>query len=290
MKGLLCLKRLRPNGDNTNKSDGFQTGLLEKRKVLEAREILKSRFNSELTPILTMGPATMIREQLKEFLSVKSKLEISKVNLQKMISTSETSNGVGTLQSQYRDVVILMDQLEKNNPSFNAFREDPNAGLFQLNKFKGETEKISTEIMQVDQTIRSLEVRLGQFRVSAIIDPQLLEEEISQAQEAIVRLQERTSALRIAIEVLKEAIKEYQQSHLSRLSHLATASFSDFTRGSYKSLEIIPGKDPEIKTNKNRAIQLTQLSAGANDQLFFALRLAISEILSNEISLPSNTG
>ena len=52
----------------------IQTGLIEKRKVLEAREILKSRFNTELTPILTMGPATMIREQLKEFLSVKSKL------------------------------------------------------------------------------------------------------------------------------------------------------------------------------------------------------------------------
>ena len=212
------------------------------------------------------------------------------MNLQKMVSTSETSNGVGTLQSQYRDVVILMDQLEKNNPSFNAFREDPNAGLFQLNKLKGETEKISTEIMQVDQTIRSLEVRLGQFRVSAIIDPQLLEEEISEAQEAIVRLQERTSALRIAIEVLEEAIREYQQNHISRLSHLATASFSDFTHGSYKSLEIIPGKDPEIKTNKNRAVQLTQLSAGANDQLFFALRLAISEILSKRNIITFNIG
>jgi uncharacterized protein YhaN len=262
------------------------TGLDARRKVLEGREILKSRSNSEIEPVLKLGPAMMIRDQLKEFHTIKSKLEVNKENLQKTVAASEPPSTAGALQSQYRDVIIFMDELEKKNPSFNAYREDRTAGRVQLSKLQAESEKISSEIGQVDQTIRSLEVRLGQFSVSEIIDPQLLEEEISVTQEAIVRIQERISALRIAIEVLMEAIKEYQESHLSRLSQLATSSFSDFTRGSYKSLEIVPGKDPQITTNKNRTIQLTQLSVGANDQLFFALRLAISEILSNEISLP----
>jgi uncharacterized protein YhaN len=260
--------------------------LTDRRKVLAGRDILKSWSNPEIKPVLEASPARTIRQQLEEFRSIKSRLEINKENLQKMINTTDSANTLETLRSQYRDVVILIDQLEKNNPTLNSYRADRTAGLVQLKKLESETEQIYIEIGQTDQTNRGLEVRLGQYQVSAIVDPQLLEEQISDLQEAVSRLQERVAALRVAIEVLNEAIKEYQESHIARLSHLATESFSNFTHGGYKSLEIIPGKEPQIKTNKNRTIQLTQLSIGAKDQLFFALRLAISEILSNEISMP----
>ncbi len=96
----------------------------------------------------------------------------------------------------------------------------------------------------------------------------------------------RASALRLAIETLDEAIQEYEQSYVSRLSKQLSEYFSAFTGGRYASVEVIPGQTPSICTHDGIPLDSGLLSAGARDQLFFALRLAIADIMSAEISLP----
>lgn len=262
------------------------TKLIERKEVLSPRALLNIRTNPEIRPILDSASAAIIREQVKEFRSLKTRLETNKDNLGKISNLHDSSNTDKPPQDRFREIVILMDQLTKNYPNLIVYKEDKNTCLIQQNRLMGEINQLSTEIKNIDSNIRNLEIRLGQLRISEVRDLQLVQEEIQDTEDAIRRLQDRTSALSVGIEVLKDAIKEYEENHISRLSKIVSTNFSKFTHGNYKRVEIMPGDYPKIYTKKERCIEPSQLSAGAKDQLFFAIRLAISDILSSEMPLP----
>jgi uncharacterized protein YhaN len=233
-----------------------------------------------------LAPATTIREQLKEFHSIKTRLETYKENLEKLNNIQDSSQSGKPPEDRFREVVILMNQLTKNNPNLLISNEDRNICVAQQNKLKIDLDKLGSDAMKKDSSIRTLEIRLGQLRNAGIRDLQLIQEEIQYTEEAIKRLQDCTSALSVGIEVLYDAIKEYEENHISRLSQIISTYFSKFTHGNYKRVEIMPGDNPKIYTKKEKCIEPSQLSVGAKDQLFFAIRLAISDILSSEMPLP----
>jgi len=262
------------------------TKLIERKEVLSPQALLHIRTNPEIKPILDSASAAIIREQLKEFRSLKTRLETNKDNLGKISNLHDSSNTDKPPQDRFREVVILMDQLTKNNPNLIVYKEDKSTCLIQKNRLRDEINQLSNKIKNIDSNIRNLEIRLGQLRISEVRDLQLVQEEIQDTEDVIKRLHDRTTALGVGIEVLKDAIKEYEENHISRLSQLVSTNFSKFTHENYKRVEIMPGDNTKIYTKKEKCIEPSQLSVGAKDQLFFAIRLAISDILSSEMSLP----
>lgn len=92
-------------------------------------------------------------------------------------------------------------------------------------------------------------------------------------------------ALTEACKELKAAITDYQETHRSRLEKAATRYFKEITGVDGRAVVI----DDEFKIHvedDGRPCDIAQLSKGAQDQLYIALRLAIADLLASDIKLP----
>ena len=262
------------------------TSIQEKRKVLSEREVFLLRDDPKLKPIIESIPAASLRERLKDFRAFKTKMDINRENLQNNNAVPISASTNVNPENRFRELVILIDELEKKHPDFVSFQADQRAGGLHQNSLQKELASLSTEINSFNDTIRSLQIRQGQLQISGFRIPVLIQEDIQNIDIEIQRLEFKISALKVAIETLNEAISEYEESHLFRLSKWVSAYFTKFTDGRYKQVEIFPGEQPRITTTDGVIVEAGLLSAGAKDQLFLALRLAIADILSNEMSLP----
>ena len=258
----------------------------ERRKLLSERDVFKIRDDPNLKPIIESIPAASLRDRLKDFRALKTKLDINRENLQNNDAIPVSVTTDENPDNRFRELVILIDELEKKHPDFVSFQTDRRTGGVRQSSLQKELASLSAEMNTLTDKIRSLQVRQGQLQISFYRTPVLIQEDIQSVDTEIQRLEVKISALKAAIETLSEAISEYEESHLSRLSKWVSAYFAKFTNGHYKQVEIVPGEQPKISTNKGVIVEPGLLSTGAKDQLFFALRLAIADILSSEMSLP----
>jgi len=101
-------------------------------------------------------------------------------------------------------------------------------------------------------------------------------------------LEQRGEALNIAMETLEEASREVQKKYLPVMSKVFGSMFSDITSGKYSDVRAgdnlnLMLDDPLSKT----VIPVSALSSGTADQLYLALRVAISEtVLKGNEALP----
>ena len=90
--------------------------------------------------------------------------------------------------------------------------------------------------------------------------------------------EEHLNLLKIAAEALDQADAEQRRSFSHILDGKALAIFKDITNDKYDGLMI--SKDLEISVSGEQSFgtqKLSSLSRGANDQAYFALRLALAE-------------
>ena len=84
---------------------------------------------------------------------------------------------------------------------------------------------------------------------------------------------------------LQAAVKEYQAAHRTRLADAASRHFRRFT-GLGRRVELDEVFAVTVREPDGRPCAVAQLSRGAQDQLYLALRLAIAELVSGEVPLP----
>ncbi len=256
------------------------------RTLLSKRDALLIRDDANLKDIIASAPAATLRDRLRDYNDLRTRLHSNQENLGSLATSSEQANLGEGVTDRYRQAVALIDELESEEPSLKAYRANLEAGFARQGFLKRSLDSISANLAELDGRIRSLEIQRGQLQVAHYRNPELIKEDEQTVDEEIQRLKMRASALRLAIETLDEAIQEYEQSYVSRLSKQLSEYFSAFTGGRYASVEVIPGQTPSICTHDGIPLDSGLLSAGARDQLFFALRLAIADIMSAEISLP----
>lgn len=262
------------------------SSIQERRKVLSERDVLKIRDDPKLKPIIESAPAASLRDRLKDFRALMTRLDVIRDNLQNVNTIPDSFTTGENPDNRFRELIILIDELEKKHPEFVSFQTDRRAGGLRQSSLQKELENLSVEINTLSDKLGTQQVLQGKLSMSVYRSPLLIQEDIQSIDTEIERLEVKISALIAAIETLSEAISEYEEGHLSRLSKWASAYFAKFTNGHYNQVEIVPGEKPKIYANKGVIIKSGLLSTGAKDQLFFALRLAIADILSSELSLP----
>ena len=117
-------------------------------------------------------------------------------------------------------------------------------------------------------------------RLSSAGDPAALEAEAENLRREIAVLEQEYSAIRLSMEELEQSHTALQQRVSPVLGRRTGEIFSALTDGAYGavvlgqdlSLAASPAGDPQYR-------DLAYLSAGATDQLYLAVRLAISELL-----------
>ncbi|MGQ9779679.1 MAG: AAA family ATPase [Bacillota bacterium] len=123
---------------------------------------------------------------------------------------------------------------------------------------------------------------------SAMTDAWEVETEIALLEEALARNRRRAAAIRLAMEVLEEAIAEVQTSLVPRIRERAGEFFRHLTGGRYDGLELVSGAEllEAAPCREGEVLPLRVLSSGTLDQMYLALRLALVEVLEGPEPFP----
>ncbi|HEY8496303.1 MAG TPA: AAA family ATPase [Limnochordales bacterium] len=115
---------------------------------------------------------------------------------------------------------------------------------------------------------------------------------IAQAQEQLAALRRERDALALearamarAHQELAAAVAEYQGTHRVRLAETATRYFQRFS-GRNRRVELDEGFAVKVVEPDGQECAVAQLSQGAQDQLYLALRLAIADLVGGSAPLP----
>ena len=98
-------------------------------------------------------------------------------------------------------------------------------------------------------------------------------------------LARRESAAKVAAEMLREALREYQEDHLNRVALRAGQLLDRLSGGRYRELRFSATSDPEIKV-EGAWTEAELLSGATREQLYFCIRIALSEDGSVDRALP----
>jgi uncharacterized protein YhaN len=118
------------------------------------------------------------------------------------------------------------------------------------------------------------------------VHPDLLEEEIREKENELSRLKLEADGLARAIDILEESSREFRAEIAPYLEEQAGELFSRVTKGKYSSLSFDPESLEASLLHEGRLIQKDSLSTGAQEQLYLAIRIALSQLISGERKLP----
>ncbi|MDF1495389.1 AAA family ATPase [Caproiciproducens sp. CPB-2] len=110
-----------------------------------------------------------------------------------------------------------------------------------------------------------------------------LEEEAEELQKEIAERESEYQCLSLAKETLTEAFNEIRQSFGPLLNEKTARIFNSITGGKYQNVIVSKNFDINVQDTENAVSHEWQyLSSGTIDQAYFALRLAVAELLSEE--------
>lgn len=191
------------------------------------------------------------------------------------------------------DIVAILRSLEGRYPTFGGVAADRDAALERLQGLKQQVATREARLRSTGDSIRRAELALAELRGARAEDPTVLKERIDWARERLVRLRLRRDALALAIGTLRDSAAAYEKEHLQRLGEAMAQYWAQFTNGQpdeggwrYASVRIGAGHALQIQAAGGIELTPDQLSVGARDQLYLAMRLAVADVLAEDATLP----
>ncbi|MEW8958880.1 MAG: AAA family ATPase [Moorella sp. (in: firmicutes)] len=152
-------------------------------------------------------------------------------------------------------------------------------------KLQEETSALENQVQGLEEEERGLLRRQSQLEGGQIANVAVTAEILAARERELARLEMEAAALALAYRELEEAARDYSREYRRELAAAATRYFILFTGKEERRVELTEDFRVEVKET-GAAIPLAQLSRGAQDQLYLALRLAIGDLLSAALTLP----
>ena len=143
-------------------------------------------------------------------------------------------------------------------------------------------------IQDITFALRHNHNRLGQYQgqIDAIGNPDLLRRELAEVEARISKLEMYYSALTLAQEALSDATAQLQRRFAPRLTRAAQDYFSRLTEGRYEQLTLAQDFSVQASAGGEDGLRShLYRSDGTVDQLYLALRLAVSKELTPQAPL-----
>lgn len=191
-------------------------------------------------------------------------------------------------QSRLQQQIFDLDSLKEGIlAKYPAFAQADVSTLLTMQEDMNQTLKMLEEkIEQKKNELYNLNARIGIIEQKAT-DFHFWEQEKKILEENLKYLERRKKALITALSVLKECIREYQFKYVEELESYITGAFKRITNGRYKSVTLEEDTlEPLVSTDSKSHIRKESLSIGALEQLYFAMRLSMSYLLSRNVALP----
>jgi len=230
-------------------------GLSTARTFEEADEILKKLF-----------------ENKNQFSTLENKLKRQKER------KTDLENFREGVPAQYKDITGVETTLAGINkrlaryganeiPSHRVIENDPKAEFEIKQRELSGVKAVLREYMQSDEEIAQIEESLGFY------------------EEKLDSIQTELQAMGLASDMISQAAKRLQEDIIPQLNEKTGKILSLITDGSHSMLAT--GLDNEMNTEFQNAVHsLWEFSDGTIDQMYFALRVAASEVFSEKESVP----
>lgn len=155
----------------------------------------------------------------------------------------------------------------------------------RIESLKQEQARAEARLEQLDQQCRALRDQLRELGEDHI---NLAEAEmrLAELRREEQRLLRKIRALGIAYQELGEAVREYRSTYRERLEAAATDYFAGLTGRAGRRVRLSDEFAVSVVEPDGTVFTPSQLSKGAQDQLYLALRLAIGDLIAEEVRLP----
>lgn len=216
-------------------------------------------------------------EKLTEEIEIlKNKLKM-KVMVENEIKRVEDGYKLLLKDRHLEDMKDELQDIFKEDIDFSFEKEeDVDTCLKENNEKLRETEK---SIKDVENSISN---RFKGFR-----EPWIIEEEIEEVKSAIENGEQAVKIADIALENLNQCFKELQKNSGPKLNKIVGKIYSKLTDGKYEEVKVSDNYDLLVRDNKeNSLVEANYLSNGAFDQAYFALRMALIEMIFGEDKVP----
>ena len=158
---------------------------------------------------------------------------------------------------------------------------------------RSEIAETQRKIAWYEDAIRDLRARLQGCRIEqagleARMELNLVElaEGVRTHRKQLEDLDLERDALKEAIDVLDSCVRDLQECDIARLSDEISGIFAHITDGRYSRVHLDASMEPLVSRDGGEQILPRDLSQGARDQLYFAMRVALARHLAREAHLP----
>lgn len=136
-----------------------------------------------------------------------------------------------------------------------------------------EKEQLEAERLALSTEIGRLTPKEGEPAVS----PSEIEAEIQELDETIEAYQKKEQAISIAMDAIQKAHGELSRDFAPKVNERASEILAALSGGAHPSVAM--NKDYEVRLGMGEGSQVEYMSSGTADQVYLALRLAISELI-----------
>jgi len=193
---------------------------------------------------------------------------------------------VAQLDAGHAAARTQLDQFRQEHPWVGQWGDDRKAVDAFLEEARRTGDQTGREISALEERLTETEKNLAVKMATATADPAQLRDERDNLNRRIADLERERDALYLAWRVLDECIEEFSRTALTRVNERASQLFETFTDGRYTRVHLTDRLEPKVDSPIRAEIIPEELSTGACDQLYLALRIAFAEMLAGREGLP----
>ncbi len=188
---------------------------------------------------------------------------------------------------EWRRTVERLEALVREHPGLPPADEadDPLAVQGRIQELREEQQRTETRLEQLEAQRRALRDQLQDLGRETInlAEAEMRLAEMREEEQKLVR---KVRALGIAYQELGEAVRIYRTTYRERLEAAATEYWAGLTGRSGRRVRLSDEFTVSVVEPDGVVLTPPQLSKGAQDQLYLALRLAIGDLIAEEVRLP----
>lgn len=253
----------------------------------------RDKLTQDLAPLLGAagGRVQLALERWQDYEKKKARADLLAQNLvaclagQGVTSVDElrtkaldTANQAAQILARWQEVIAAHPGLPEANLEVDVEEA--------YNALAREVEQVARQVEELGNEIDGLRARITRLVGAVPMNLAAGEERLAELRREKEQVEVEVEALTLAYHELNRAAQEFQATHRQRLAERATENFAILAGVAGRRVEI--GEDFHIylSLDNGKTAEVVQLSQGAQDQLYLALRLAIADLLSGDLVLP----
>ncbi|MDT8716286.1 AAA family ATPase [Clostridium sp. 19966] len=217
-----------------------------------------------------------IDDKLSEYNKLKLELDSCQnryANLVKGTDFNQLERQMQNILSEIPDLLKYAAEVEGKNTfsSIEKLDENIKAINISLYELKNKKENLENKIMSTAEGIKIAQV----------------EEEIERYREELKHYYKNFEAITLAKDNLQAAFTEIQKNYAPILNSRVSSIMSRITNRKYENIYISQGYDVTVKDKfQDKITEIDYLSGGTLDQIYFALRIGIADLIFKKFNVP----